>query len=120
VFDWNSPEDLRKIQEQGPWDAIVGSDLVYPGNAGRGCVNSNEVKPPADETLLSLLAALASPGMTFILALKDRTGELGRFEAIAAEPDRGWSLSRAAPESIMPEFRNASQVAVLHLTRKAA
>eukprot|EP00931_Biecheleriopsis_adriatica_P089776 TRINITY_DN63858_c0_g1_i1.p1 TRINITY_DN63858_c0_g1~~TRINITY_DN63858_c0_g1_i1.p1 ORF type:complete len:437 (-),score=91.99 TRINITY_DN63858_c0_g1_i1:86-1396(-) len=120
VFDWNSEADLRKIQAQGPWDAIVGSDLVYPGNAGRRCVDSNEGKPPADATLLKLLAEIASSTTTVILALKDRTGELERFSAEASKPGRDWSIWRAPAEQIMPEFRSVSQVAVLHLRRKTS
>lgn len=117
TFDWNSPEDLARILSMGPWDAVVGSDLVYPGNAGRKCVLSNDTKPPADETLLALLTQLISPTTLVVLALKDRTGEVERFVSLASEPARGWHVERAAPEAIMPEFRDQPSVVVLHLRR---
>ena len=114
VFDWNSAADLAKIQQAGPWDAIVGSDLVYPGNAGRKCVDSNEQMPPADQTLISLLSVLSSAETTILLALKDRTGELQRFhESISRS--QGWRIHQAPPDWIMPEFRAVQQVAVLQL-----
>merc|ERR1712070_1253665 len=71
IFDWNSSEDLQRIASAGPWDAIVGSDLVYPGNAGRKCVESNKERHPADKTLLGLFMALAGKQTEIILALKD-------------------------------------------------
>ncbi|CAJ1341011.1 unnamed protein product [Effrenium voratum] len=115
VFDWNSAEDLAKIQRLGPWDAIVGSDLVYPGNAGKKCVDSNALSPPADQTLIELLEALRNDQTQMILALKDRTGELERFNATLLR--HGFSSRRAVPDSIMPEFRDIPQVAVLHLEK---
>lgn len=118
AFDWNSAEDLQRIQTAGPWDAIVGSDLVYPGNAGRRCVASNEEKPPADETLLRLLDGLVGEDTQVILALKDRTGEVARFIELASEPHRCWSVEKVSPEAIMPEFRAVPAVAVLHLRRQ--
>lgn len=116
IFDWNSAADLAKVKSAGPWDVVLGSDLVYPGNAGRKCVASNEDRPPADETLLSLLAHLCGETTTIILALKDRTGEVARFQSLV--DSKAWIVSRAAPDSIMPEFRDMTQLAVLHL-RKA-
>lgn len=115
VFDWNSADDLAKIQAKGPWDVILGSDLVYPGNAGKKCVDSNALSPPADETLISLLEALAVQHTSIIMALKDRTGELERFNQTISR--YGWSMQRALPDSIMPEFRSVHQVAVLHLEK---
>mmetsp|Transcript_51332 Transcript_51332/g.166432 ORF Transcript_51332/g.166432 Transcript_51332/m.166432 type:complete len:443 (+) Transcript_51332:71-1399(+) len=117
TFDWNSPEDLARMQALGPWDAIVGSDLVYPGNAGRKCVASNETTHPADETLLRLFGQLAGPATQVLLALKDRTGEVGRFVELASNPTRGWQLEHALSEDIMPEFRSIPAVAVLRLVR---
>ena len=113
-FDWNSAADLEKIQAAGPWSAIVGSDLVYPGNAGRKCVDSNDQMPPADQTLISLLSALATTDTTILLALKDRTGELQRFHESVLRRG-GWTIHRSPPEWIMPEFRSEKQVAVLQL-----
>ena len=113
VFDWNSVDDLARIQGKGPWDVILGSDLVYPGNAGKKCVDSNALSPPADETLIFLLESLALQNTAIIMALKDRTGELERFNQTISK--FGWSMHRAPPESIMPEFRSVHQVAVLHL-----
>merc|ERR1712224_443165 len=113
VFDWNSVEDLKRIQAAGPWDAIVGSDLVYPGNAGRKCVPSNEERHPADETLLSLFQSLATDQTMVILALKDRTGEVPRF--IENVNRSVWNLSQAPAESVMPEFRKVEAIAVLKL-----
>ena len=113
VFDWNSAEDLEKIKAKGPWDVILGSDLVYPGNAGKKCVDSNALSPPADETLIFLLEALAVQNTAIIMALKDRTGELERFNQTISR--YGWSMHRAPPDSIMPEFRSVHQVAVLHM-----
>jgi len=118
TFDWNSEEDLQRVRASGPWDAVVGSDLVYPGNAGRKCVESNACRPPADETLLTLLAKLVEPRMLVLLALKDRTGEVARFLALASEPERGWEVWRAPAESLMPEFRSVPGVALLHLKRR--
>eukprot|EP00747_Dinoflagellata_sp_TGD_P191425 gnl/TRDRNA2_/TRDRNA2_54781_c0_seq1.p1 gnl/TRDRNA2_/TRDRNA2_54781_c0~~gnl/TRDRNA2_/TRDRNA2_54781_c0_seq1.p1 ORF type:complete len:497 (-),score=96.64 gnl/TRDRNA2_/TRDRNA2_54781_c0_seq1:54-1544(-) len=120
VFDWNSLDDLKRIQEAGPWDAIVGSDLVYPGNAGRKCVASNFSCPPADETVLSLLSKLAGPDTEVILALKDRTGEVASFvNLLSSEAARDeWQLRRAPPEDLMPEFRNMPVLAVLHLRKR--
>ena len=117
LFDWNSPQDLAKIVALGPWDVVLGSDLVYPGNAGKKCVDSNALAPPADETLISLLDALCGKNTQVILALKDRTGELERFSHTIAR--RQWSMQRAPPERIMPEFRSVPQVAVLHLEKGA-
>ena len=113
-FDWNSAHDLAKIQEAGPWDAIVGSDLVYPGNAGRKCVDSNQQMPLADQTLMSLFSALATTETVILLALKDRTGELHRFRESISRSG-GWTLQYAPPDWIMPEFRSVPQVAVLQL-----
>ncbi|CAE7764668.1 EEF1AKMT3 [Symbiodinium sp. CCMP2592] len=113
-FDWNSAEDLAKIQAAGPWGAIVGSDLVYPGNAGRKCVESNVQMPPADQTLISLLSALANADTTVLLALKDRTGELQRFHDSVSRLG-GWTVHQAPSDWIMPEFRMVQQVAVLQL-----
>ena len=117
VFDWNSPEDLAKILALGPWDVVLGSDLVYPGNAGKKCVDSNALSPSADETLISLLDALCGRDTVVILALKDRTGELERFSHTISR--HKWSMERAPPERIMPEFRSVPQVAVLHLENGA-
>mmetsp|Transcript_13503 Transcript_13503/g.28160 ORF Transcript_13503/g.28160 Transcript_13503/m.28160 type:complete len:429 (+) Transcript_13503:1-1287(+) len=117
VFDWNSPADLQKVQEAGPWDAIVGSDLVYPGNAGRRCVESNSANPPADATLLKLLASLAGASTEVVLALKDRTGEVGRF--VQAAESAGWTIRRAAKEDVMPDFRSMETLAILRLYREA-
>jgi len=117
VFDWNSDEDLHRIQAAGPWDVILGSDLVYPGNAGRRCVASNDDKPPADVTLLSLLGSLASYETEVILALKDRTGEVERFIDHVANKPETWRLTQAPSETIMPEFRALPTLAVLHLQR---
>eukprot|EP00405_Crypthecodinium_cohnii_P043928 CAMPEP_0206571586 /NCGR_PEP_ID=MMETSP0325_2-20121206/27728_1 /ASSEMBLY_ACC=CAM_ASM_000347 /TAXON_ID=2866 /ORGANISM="Crypthecodinium cohnii, Strain Seligo" /LENGTH=403 /DNA_ID=CAMNT_0054075607 /DNA_START=394 /DNA_END=1602 /DNA_ORIENTATION=+ len=117
VFDWNSEEDLKRIQQMGPWDAIVGSDLVYPGNAGRHCVASNATTHPADATLLRIFDELAGPSTQVILALKDRTGEVGRFvEQVNQLHDR-WTMRRAPPEAVMPEFRAIEAVAVLQLSK---
>ena len=118
VFDWNSANDLAQFRAKGPWDVILGSDLVYPGNAGKKCVDSNALAPPADETLIGLLDALSDPKTEIILALKDRTGELERFHRRLSQ--EGWSMQRAAQESIMPEFRSVPQVAVLHLEKRDA
>ncbi|CAK9079242.1 unnamed protein product [Durusdinium trenchii] len=118
VFDWNSANDLAQFRAKGPWDVILGSDLVYPGNAGKKCVDSNALAPPADETLIGLLDALSDPKTEIILALKDRTGELERFHRRISQ--EGWSMQRAAQESIMPEFRSVPQVAVLHLEKRDA
>jgi len=115
TFDWNSVDDLQRVHAAGPWDAIVGSDLVYPGNAGRRCVASNEQKPPADESLLSLLKVLSQDQTLVILALKDRTGEVARFISLASEAQRGCILERAPSDSLMPEFSTAPAFAVLHL-----
>jgi len=117
VFDWNSVDDLRRIQAAGPWDVILGSDLVYPGNAGRRCVASNDDKPPADVTLLSLLGSLASYETKVVLALKDRTGEVERFIDLVANMHEAWSLTLAPRETIMPEFRALPALAMLHLQR---
>jgi len=119
LFDWNSPEDLARIKAMGPWDAIVGSDLVYPGNAGRRCVPSNDARPPADETLLGLLGELATPGTLVVLALKDRTGEVERFAELLSEKTQTWQVERAPTEAIMPEFRDVPSIHVLHLRRHA-
>eukprot|EP00913_Durusdinium_trenchii_P025683 g24104.t1 len=113
VFDWNSANDLAQFRAKGPWDVILGSDLVYPGNAGKKCVDSNALAPPADETLIGLLDALSDPKTEIILALKDRTGELERFHRRISQ--EGWSMQRAAQESIMPEFRRVLYTTV---TRK--
>lgn len=117
VFDWNSEEDLGRIMEAGPWDAIVGSDLVYPGNANHKCVASNVVNPPADVTLLRLLDRMAGPATEVLLALKDRTGEVARFSSSAEAA--GWRLERAASEELMPDFRDMPALAVLRLHRAA-
>lgn len=116
VFDWNSADHLAKFTAKGPWDVILGSDLVYPGNAGKKCVDSNALSPPADETLISLLETLSAETTTIIMALKDRTGELERFNQTISR--YGWSMQRASAEAIMPEFRAVQQVAVLHLEKK--
>lgn len=118
TFDWNSASDLERVRNAGPWDAVVGSDLVYPGNAGRRCVASNACKHPADETLLALFEALAGPGTKVIIALKDRTGEVARFSELAADVAKVWAFERSPPEAIMPEFRDVPAIAVLHLQRQ--
>jgi len=117
VFDWNSNDDLRRIQAAGPWDVILGSDLVYPGNAGRRCVASNDDRPPADVTLLSLLGSLAGYETQVVLALKDRTGEVGRFVDLVVNRHDTWRLMQAPRETIMPEFRTLPALAMLHLQR---
>lgn len=117
VFDWNSESDIHRVQTAGPWDIIVGSDLVYPGNAGRHCVESNSDRPPADETVLALLDTLAGPETEVILALKDRTGEVPRFIELVDDNKDRWKLSHAPRDMIMPEFRLVSALAVLHLRR---
>jgi len=118
VFDWNSDEDLHRMQAAGPWDTILGSDLVYPGNAGKHCVASNHARPPADETLLSLLGRLAGPETEVVLALKDRTGEVARFVRLVESREGEWELTRAPPEALMPAFRTVPALAVLHLRRR--
>jgi len=119
IFDWNSADDLRRMQSAGPWDAIVGSDLVYPGNAGRQCVVSNRNLPPADQTVLSLISSLAGLDTEVVLALKDRTGEVARFIDLVGGLSGDWDLQKAAPDVVMPEFRAMSALAVLHLRRRA-
>lgn len=117
VFDWNSENDIHRVRTAGRWDIIVGSDLVYPGNSGRHCVESNSDRPPADETVLALLDTLAGPETEIILALKDRTGEVPRFIELVDDKKDRWKLSHAPRDLIMPEFRLVSALAVLHLRR---
>merc|ERR1711957_255867 len=99
-----------------------GSDLVYPGNAGRQCVSSNSEKslPPADVVLMELLAKLAGPETEVILALKDRTGEVARFASWLDSPEatKMWATARTPSGDLMQEFRNMSALHVIHLQKR--
>eukprot|EP00928_Gymnodinium_smaydae_P049528 TRINITY_DN33251_c0_g1_i1.p1 TRINITY_DN33251_c0_g1~~TRINITY_DN33251_c0_g1_i1.p1 ORF type:complete len:466 (-),score=45.32 TRINITY_DN33251_c0_g1_i1:312-1709(-) len=116
AFDWNSQEDLKRIRAMGPWDAILGSDLVYPGNAGAQCVATNDGVPPADKTLLDLLKALSAPETDIVIALKDRSGEVERFiTRLNSDPD--WSWAQVSPDALMSEFRESARLTIIHLRR---
>ena len=34
-FDWENAEDLATVRTAGPYDFVLGSDIVYPGNASK-------------------------------------------------------------------------------------
>ena len=34
-FDWENAEDLATVCTAGPYDFVLGSDIVYPGNASK-------------------------------------------------------------------------------------
>merc|ERR1712241_1399263 len=61
VFRWESTEDRKQIAEAGPWDMIVGTDLVYPENV----LSSG----PA---LLSVFSSLVFSHTQIFIGLQDR------------------------------------------------
>lgn len=141
LFDWSSSQDLARMRSLGPWDAIVGSDLVYPGNLRklndtpdgeqeRSSASFSESESlsdhaasanpgadaPADRLLLSVFENLAAPSTEVVLALKDRTGEVERFERTM--DNVAWRCERVAREYTMPDFQQHAKMHVLHLYRK--
>mmetsp|Transcript_41383 Transcript_41383/g.95906 ORF Transcript_41383/g.95906 Transcript_41383/m.95906 type:complete len:417 (-) Transcript_41383:47-1297(-) len=117
IFDWNSAEDLRRMQEAGPWDAVIGSDLVYPGNSSRKCVSTNDYLQLADVALLKALDALVGPFTKVVIALKDRTGEVGRFTQAAMV--EGWFVNAVPSQELAPHVSTMLKLSVLNLSKQA-
>lgn len=120
ILRWNSLADVGRTVEAGPWDIIVGSDLVFPSNAD---VSSG--------ALLEVLAKIASNHTQVVIALQERDGVIGRFLARVRQTD--WvvnlmlaesTLSVEAKDYLKHNGSNSSghqrmQIQILHLKRPA-
>lgn len=77
-LDWSSSTDRARVAAEGPWDLVVGSDLLYPGNCAEGMDHASQ----AHVDLLKTLESLTGPRTTVVLALQTRICEVERFLAL--------------------------------------
>lgn len=73
---WGSQEEARRVLQHGPFDVVLGSDVVY---------NMDLAEP-----LLETLEALASDGALVLLSQANRGNCVQGFHGLAQE--RGWSF----------------------------
>jgi len=101
ILRWSSSEDVDRIASEGPWDFIVGSDLVFPSNA--------EV---SSGVLLQLLSRVASNRTQVLIAMQEREGVIGRFLARVRQTD--WAVN------LMPAESNLSVDAAAYLKQNGS
>merc|ERR1712032_189854 len=118
ILRWSSTVDVDRTVAEGPWDVIVGSDLLFPENAEE-----------SSDVLLTTLTTLANNHTQVLLALQERQGVIGKFLARVRQTD--WvanlmlaesSLSVEATAYLKQNGSNSSghqraQIQILHLKR---
>jgi len=118
ILRWSSHVDVDRIAKQGPWDVIVGSDLLFPENAD-----------VSSAVLLQMLTTLASNHTQVVMTLQERNGVIERFVARVRQTD--WVVNfTQAESSLSVEARNylkrngsnssghqRSQIQIMHLKR---
>lgn len=104
TFRWQSAEDLERIKLRGPWDVIVGTDLLYPENVQKSI--------PA---LLRIFSVFVTDRTVVLLALVEREGVVPQF--IKHLNNSAWDVDRIKPDVIARDPHGSKDQIILRMRR---